>query len=94
MGCGSDDDAVFRCRYEGTSILPQWIINSTTYSSINSQLPPDHFYSTHTLRVTNVKLAQNFTTYQCQILMNTGCAYRSSVGHLITKCDGKKFFGV
>ena len=87
--CGSDDDAVFLCQYEGTSALPQWIINSKIYSSLNSQLPPDHFYSAHTLRVTNIKLAQNYTIYQCQLVLNDGCAHRSNVGRLITKCNGK-----
>ena len=89
VGCGSDHIAVFPCRYEGTSALPQWIINSTVYSSLNSQLPPDHFYSAHTLRVTNIKLAQNYTTYQCQLPLNTGCAHRSNISRLVTKCNGK-----
>lgn len=94
VGCGSDDVAVFPCRYEGTSALPQWIINSTVYSSLNSQLPPDHFYSDHTLRVTNLK-AKNESQYRCQLLFleevsGLPCLYKSEIGHLIINCEGSE----
>ena len=91
VGCGSDDVAVFPCRYEGTRALPQWIINSTEYSSLNSQLPPDHSYSDHRLRVTNLS-NKNRSVYQCQlVVLEEGypCVYQSRSGHLITrKCKG------
>ena len=93
VGCGSDQVAIFPCQYEGTSALPQWIINSTIYSSLNSQLPPDHFYSAHTLRVTNLG-TKNGSQYQCQLLIvmeesAEPCLYRSSSGRLIiNNCKG------
>ena len=90
--CGVNEPVVFPCKYEGSASKPQWIINSTVYSSLNSRLPPDHFYHNYTLSVGNVKLWQNTTTYQCQVLFNNGpllCAYRSTIGQLIIDCKGE-----
>lgn len=89
--CGANEVAVFHCKFEGSTSSPQWVINSTVYSSLNSQLPPDHFYSNHALSVTNIELWQNTTHYQCQVLQRNGplfCAHRSTVGQLIIKCGG------
>ena len=84
-----DKTAIFPCRYTGSIIRPQWVINSTAYSSISVELPNDHRYSNHTLYVDNVKSKHN-STYQCQILSTDGrlCAYKSTIGRLIVKCQG------
>ena len=90
--CGVNEAAVFPCQYEGSMLTPQWIINSTVYGSLDSQLPLDHFYHDRTLSVRNVQLWQNKTTYQCQIVIINGpllCAYRSTIGQLIIKCKGE-----
>ena len=91
VACGSGRNAVFHCKYEGEkNIQLRWIINSITYNL--SMLPPDHHYinGTHTLSVTNIKLWQNDTTYQCQLLPDKEqqCAYHSTIGRLIFKCKG------
>ena len=44
-----DKIAVFSCQYTGSVSRPQWVINSTAYSSV--ELPNDHRYSNHTLYV-------------------------------------------
>lgn len=90
--CGVDEAVVFPCQYEGSPSNPQWIINSTVYSSLNSRLPLDHFYHNRTLSVRNIKLWQNTTSYQCQVLSDNGpllCAYRSTIGQLIIRCKGE-----
>lgn len=83
--------ATFQCQFEGSTSLPTWIINSMPYKSLRSQLPPDHSYHDHTLYVANVRLDQNNTPYQCQLLLLANgnvCARRSSVGRLIINCQG------
>ena len=89
IGCGTDEFAIFACRYNGTLAQPQWIINSTVYSPLNSLLPLDHSYFNHELFVRS-GIQINNTLYQCQLLTlsNKGslCAYRSSIGRLIVKC--------
>lgn len=81
----SDQTAVFNCHYEGSMVHPYWLINSTSYASLNSQLPPDHSYEFNQLIVEN--LPGKYTTkYQCFLLFSesgTICAYRSAVGKLI-----------
>ena len=93
MEVGVYETAVFPCRYEGSAATPQWIINSTTYGSLNSELPPNHFYHNYTLSVRNINIWQNTTRYQCQILSLTNgqfCAYRSTIGQLIVKTKGEQ----
>ena len=87
IGCDTNEIAVFPCRYNGSSSRPQWIINSTSYSSIDSLLPPDHSYFNQSL---SVRSRNNNTVYQCQLLSNKGslCAYKSATGKLIVKCKG------
>ena len=89
---GANNTVDFPCQYDGSTSIPQWIINSTVFGSLNSRLPADHYYHDHTLSVRNIKLWQNETTYQCQIVTINGpslCAYRSTIGHLIIRCNGK-----
>lgn len=87
--CG---DAFFPCRYTGTLSQPHWIINSTPYNSINSNLPPDHSYGSQVLRVTNLS-GKDGIMYRCYILSlqrGTTCAYRSAVGQLnLSSCKGE-----
>ena len=88
--CGIDDFATFSCEYEGTTSIPQWIINSTRYSY--RSLPPEHVYNSlaYELSVTNIR-HKNLTTYQCQFVRHergSPCAYRSTVGRLIIRCEG------
>ena len=93
IGCGIDDVAIFRCQYNGSSVRPQWIINSTVYSSRNSALPPDHSYFNYQLFVTSGNRNNN-TLYQCQLVpswtsseeSHALCAYISTPGRLIAKC--------
>ena len=90
--CGANNTVVFPCQYDRSTLIPQWIINSTVFGSLNSQLPADHYYHDHTLSVRTIKLWKNETTYQCQIVTFNGqllCAYRSTIGQLIIKCNGK-----
>lgn len=84
-----DEIALFPCRYIGSVNRPQWVINSTAYSSISAELPKDHSYDNHTLYVHNVNSKHN-STYQCQLLSTDGhlCAYKSTIGRLILKCQG------
>lgn len=94
VACGADKVAIFPCQYEGESesVQVQWVINSTVFNLSKTQLPPGHHYihSTHTLSVTNIKLWQNQTIYQCQLLdTTTSCVYTSTVGQLIIKCKSK-----
>ena len=92
--CGQHNDATFPCQFEGSNSRPQWVINSTVYSSIQSILPLDHYIDSHALSVTNVK-NKNRTTYQCQlVLLEQGrlCAYKSVIGQLIFRCpEGKSY---
>ena len=86
--CGRDNNATFLCQFQGSVSRPRWIINSTEYSSINSELPPDHYYSSHSLTVTNIN-DKNGTRYQCQLLVFEDgelCAYKSTIGQLIYRC--------
>lgn len=87
----SDETAVFNCSYEGSVVHPYWLINSTIYTSLNSELPPDHSYESNQLIVENL-LGKYTTKYQCFLLFSesgTTCAYRSEVGELIIpNCNG------
>ena len=94
LSCSSaalDQTAVFYCHYEGSIVHPYWLINSTIYTSLNSQLPPDHSYESNQLIVENLP-GQYTTKYQCFLLFSergTICAYRSEVGKLIIpNCKG------
>ena len=83
---------MFHCEYQGSTNHPMWLINYTSYTSLNAQLPQNHFYQDHVLSVTNVNVYQNNTPYQCFLLLfvNVLCAYRSTVGRLIViNCRGK-----
>lgn len=92
--CGVNETALFPCRYEGSASKPQWVINSTTYGSSNSELPPDHFYYNRILSVRNINPWQNKSRYQCQVLSLTNghllCAYCNTIGLLIVKCKGEQ----
>lgn len=89
----ANENAIFPCEFEfegGAPPKPQWIINSRVYSSINSELPADHFYSEHTLMVTNIN-DKNGSTYQCQVVVVEDggiCAYISEMGRIIITCQG------
>ena len=90
VNCGTAKNAEFPCKYEGSRTHPLWIINNTEYSSINSQLPPDHYYGDNMLTVKNL-LAKNGTQYQCYLpVFEDGvlCAYISAPGQLIVNCRG------
>lgn len=91
--CGGDNSATFLCQFEGSISRPEWLINSTRYVSINSELPPDHYYSSHSLTVANAN-DKNGTRYQCELLLfedGVLCAYRSAIGQLIYRCPEGAF---
>ena len=79
--------ASFSCSFSGngTNLRPQWMINSTIYSS--SSLPSNTRYDpiTDTLIVNNVTADQNNVTYQCFFPFHDGsklCDILSSIGRL------------
>ena len=85
--CRQNDVALFPCQYTGSNTHPQWMINSTLYSSLNVYLPPDHSYDNNILTVTNLRI-KNGSLYQCVLFSHEGnCVYESTVGQL--KCEGK-----
>ena len=53
----------FQCDYEGTTDLPRWRINGTSYRVTN--LPAYHQFIQHTLQVQLVTTAMNNTKYVC-----------------------------
>ena len=71
------------CQHTNRRHHPYWRINNTVYTSLNSQLPNDHFYSHDTLMVENLA-DKNRTTYQCLFYSRNSqeevCEYRSRVG--------------
>ena len=60
------ESATFNCTVSGSSDTPSWIIDGVTYTS--SQLPPRHSYLRPQLRVSNVNISDNGTTYQCLVI--------------------------
>ena len=87
--CGIEENVTFACQYKEnpSDYYIQWIINSWEYNS--TQLPPHHSYDGDILTVTSIKLNQQNSTYQCQLLSKVNnCAHRSTVGRLIIKCQG------
>lgn len=89
---GIGGDASFPCIYNGPTTRPVWIINSTVYSS--HHLPENHHFDGTVLTVTNIRLEQNNTIYQCRIdLLHeegvfTLCEYTSTAGRLIIQISG------
>ena len=78
----------FPCQYRLQSKgHPQWVINNTTFNSSN--LPKDHSFDGKVLSVQNLAVKQNNTQYQCLFeATNSSCVHRSSIGHLIIRCEG------
>ena len=88
--CGTHE-INFPCRYTGSTARPQWVINSTTYSSYHGGLPENHSFNgaTGALSVINITPELNNTHYQCQVHLPSG-VYQSQVGRLIIRCEGNK----
>lgn len=55
--------ANFPCLYNGTFAIPYWKINGSLFSVL--RLPRQHSYFNYILRVKDVTLSLNSTTYQC-----------------------------
>ena len=88
--------ADFSCDYTGTRSHPQWIINSTLYTSSN--LPPNTRYdgASRTLVVSNVTREQNNVTYQCFLALfnpvnDSICFLLSSIGKIKVNTSGKGY---
>ena len=75
-----NDNAYFLCYFDGIDSLPTWIINDTFYNSL--LLPPNHeilhLNGIPTLRVNNVQVYMNLTTYQCVIIHNNEEVYSNT----------------
>ena len=86
--CGTSEVS-FPCQYTGSTARPQWIINSTTYSSYHGGLPENHDFNgaTGVLSIINVTPRLNNTRYRCQIILSSG-VYQSKVGKLVIRCEG------
>ena len=88
--CGTSEVS-FPCQYTGSTARPQWIINSTAYSSYHGGLPENHSFNgaTGVLSVINITPELNNTQYQCQIqILPSSTLYKSRVGKLVIKCEG------
>lgn len=57
------ETAVFSCTFNGTNDIPWWIISGSAYPF--DRLPFRHSYHDQMLYVSNVKLSDNSSTYQC-----------------------------
>lgn len=60
------DTAIFNCSYTGTLEVPFWYIGSDAFSL--GSLPDRHMYLNEMLIVTDVRLSDNYTTYQCSFI--------------------------
>lgn len=88
--CEVESSITFPCQYEGTTISPYWLLNSSLYPSSNPELPEDHSYNNNMLLVTNLD-KKNGTTYQCIVLHQENgniCGYLSTAGRLTISCKG------
>ena len=88
--------ADFSCDYAGTRSHPQWIINSTLYTSSN--LPRNTRYdgASRTLVVSNVTEEQVNVTYQCFLALfnpvnDSICFLLSSIGKIKVNTSGKDY---
>ena len=76
------DTAIFNCRYTESFEIPFWIINATFYTT--RSLPSRHSYRQQRLKVSNVQVSDNTSTYQCVFL-----EISSQVATLIVNTEDK-----
>lgn len=86
--------AYFSCDYTGTRSRPQWIINSTLYTSSNLPLNTRYDGDSRMLIVSDVTEEQVDVTYQCFLALfnpvnDSICLILSSIGKLKVNTSGK-----
>ena len=69
ISCGMKNIAHFSCIVRGIATFPNWVINSTRYSSYF--LPVNHSYNGTILTVTSASKYNN-SYYQCRTALNNG----------------------